>query len=121
MRNVRSYEKLTSEGNHFLGSDLIALVDDVLPAHFGGGPGDYQLVEEEIGGLPTVSVVVRPALGELDDREVVTEVLEHLRSERRNRLMVDLWRDAETLRVVRREPYMTAAGKILPLHITARK
>lgn len=121
IRGVRSYEKLTSEGNHFLGGDLIALVDRVLPTRFGGDPGDYQLVEEEIGGLPKVSVVVRPAVGELDDREVVMAVLNHLRSERRNQLMADVWRDGQTLRVVRREPYMTSAGKILPLHIANRK
>lgn len=120
VHGVRSYEKLTSEGNNFLGSDLLVLVDRVLPARFGGDPGDYQLVEEEVGGLPKVSVVVRPALGELDERQVVTAVLDHLRSERRNQLMADLWRDAKTLRVVRREPHMTSAGKILPLHIATR-
>jgi hypothetical protein len=119
IRGVRSYEKLTSEGNHFLGSDLIALLDRVLPGRFGGDPGDYQLVEEEIGGLPKVSVVIHPALGELDERDVVTTVLDHLRLERRNQLMADVWRDAHTLRVVRREPYMTPSGKILPLYIAA--
>jgi hypothetical protein len=116
MRGIRSYEKLTSEGNHFLGSDLVALIDRVLPSRFGGEPGDYQLVEEEVGALPKVSVVARPRLGELDEREVVDVVLEHLRAERRNRLMADVWRDGRTVRLVRREPYVTAAGKILPLH-----
>jgi hypothetical protein len=120
MRRIRSYEKLTSEGNHFLGSDLLALLERVLPARFGGEPGDYQLVEEEAGGLPKVSVVARPRLGELDEQEVVSAVLDYLRSVRRNQLMADLWRDGDTLRLVRREPYMTAAGKILPLHLAAR-
>lgn len=118
MSRIRSYEKLTSEGNHVLGGDLVAIIDRVLPSRFGGEPGDYQLVEEEVGGLPKVSVVVRPRLGALDEREVVTAVLSHLRSDRRNQLMADIWRDGNTVRVVRREPYITAAGKILPLHIT---
>jgi len=117
MRRIRSYEKLTSEGNHFLGSDLVELVERVLPSRFGGVPGDYQLVEEQVGGLPKVSVVVRPALGYIDDRDVVGAVLDHLRSEPSNRLMADVWRDSGTVRVVRREPYLTAAGKILPLHL----
>jgi hypothetical protein len=117
MRGIRSYEKLTSEGNQFLGNDLLALVDRVLPARFGGGPGDYQLVEEEVDGLPKVSVVVRPTLGPLDEREVVSAVLGHLRAEPRNRLMADVWRDGDTVRVVRREPYVTGAGKILALHL----
>jgi hypothetical protein len=31
--------------------------------------------------------------------------------------MVDVWRDAESVRVVRRQPYETAQAKILPLHV----
>ena len=120
IREVRSYEKLTAEGNHFLGSDLVALVDRILPARFGGGPTDYQLVEEEVDGLPKVTVVARPALGELDDAAVVEAVLGHLGELSRNRLMVDLWREGGTVRVVRREPYVTAAGKILSLHLLKR-
>jgi len=120
IREVRSYEKLTAEGNHFLGSDLVALVDRVLPGRFGGGPTDYQLVEEEIDGLPKVSVVARPELGQLDDAAVVEAVLAHLGEVSRNRLMVDVWRAGGTVRVVRREPYVTAAGKILSLHLLKR-
>jgi hypothetical protein len=32
-------------------------------------------------------------------------------------MMADLWRDGQTLRVVRREPFITGAAKILPIHI----
>ena len=117
IREVRSYEKLTAEGIHFLGSDLDELVDRVLPARFGGSPTDYQLVEEEAGGLPKVSVVARPALGDLDEAAVIDAVLAELRAKPRNRLMADAWRDGDTVRLVRREPYITAAGKILPLHV----
>jgi hypothetical protein len=114
---VRSYEKLTAEGNHFLGSDLVELVDRVLPTRFGGGPTDYQLVEEEVGGLPRVGIVARPSLGDLDEAEVVAAVIGHLRATPRNQLMADVWRDSGTLRLVRREPYISDAGKILPLHL----
>ena len=51
LHRIRSYDKLTTEGNNFLGSDLYTLVDEVLPARFGGAPTDYQLVEEEVGGF----------------------------------------------------------------------
>src|SRR5207245_5670528 len=52
LRDIRSYEKLTGKGINFLGNDLITLVDEALPARFGGSPTDYQLVEKEVGGLP---------------------------------------------------------------------
>jgi hypothetical protein len=120
IRGVRSYEKLTAEGNHFLGSDLVALVDRVLPGRFGGSPTDYQLVEEETDGLPKVTVVARPALGELDDAAVVEAVLGHLGEVSRNRIMVDVWRAGGTVRVARREPYVSASGKILSLHLLKR-
>jgi hypothetical protein len=89
----------------------------VLPARFGGAPTDYQLVEEEVDGLPKVSVVIRPRVGDVDDNEVVSTVLASLGSEPHNRLMAEVWRDGDTLSVVRREPYVTPAAKILPLHI----
>jgi hypothetical protein len=117
IHRIRSHEKLTSEGNHFLGSDLIALVDEVLPARFGGGPTDYQLVEEEVRGLPKVSVVVPPRIGEVSEREVISTVLRFLGTKPQNRLMTAVWRDGHTLRVVRREPHATPASKILPLHV----
>ena len=41
LHTIRSYEKLTSEGMHFVGTDLIAVVEEVLPARFGGAPTDY--------------------------------------------------------------------------------
>jgi hypothetical protein len=120
LQGIRSYEKLTSEGNHFLGSQLITLVNQVLPDRFGGAPTDYQLVEEEVGGLPKVSIVIQPRVGEVAEHEVRATVLSFLREQRRNRLMADVWDNAETLRVVRREPSVTAAGKTLPLHIESR-
>jgi hypothetical protein len=117
LRDIRSHEKLTSEGNHFLGSDLLALVDEVLPARFGGAPTDYQLVEEEVEGLPKVSIVVRPGVGEVAERDVVSAVIEFLRAKPANRLMADFWEQSGTVRVVRREPRVTAAGKTPALHI----
>jgi hypothetical protein len=118
LQRVRSYEKLTTEGNHFLGSDLHPLVDEVLPARFGGAPTDYQLVEEEVGAMPKLSVVVGPRIGPVSEGEVLEAVYAFLRAQPRNRLMADFWAQAESLRVVRREPYLTPVGKILPLHLT---
>jgi hypothetical protein len=117
LRGLRSYDKLTSEGIHFLGSDLYALVEEVLPGRFGGVPTDYQLVEEEEGGLPRVSIVIRPEIGRVAERDVISTTLDFLRSTPRNRLMADTWAQAGTLRIARREPHVTDSGKILPLHI----
>ena len=117
IHHVRSYEKLTSEGVMFMGSMLHELLEETLPARFGGGPADYQLVEEEEDGLTRVSIVVSPRVGTVDETAVVEAVIESVGFADWSRRMADTWRQAGTLRVQRREPYSTAAGKILPLHV----
>jgi hypothetical protein len=118
LHTIRSYEKLTSEGMSFIGTELLRLVEEVLPARFGGGPADYQLVEEELGGLPKVSVVVSPDVGEVEEQAVVSAVLDMLGSGPVYKdMMASFWQAGQTLRVVRREPYATRSAKILPLHM----
>ena len=116
LHSIRSHEKLTSEGMHFLGADLLVLLEQVLPERFGGRPTDFQLVEGEIGGIPRVSLVVSPAVGPLDAGEAVRVTLDFLR--RRGvgqRLMAEVWESGGTIEVVRAEPHVTPAGKIQPL------
>ena len=61
LRDVRSFEKLTSAGMTFLDVDVIRILDETLPARFGGVPGQYQLVEEERpDGRPRVRLLVHP-------------------------------------------------------------
>ncbi len=121
LHTIRSYEKLTTEGMHFLGSELLALVAEVLPAQFGGSSSDYQLVADHQDGLPKVSVVASPRLGPLQEALVIEKVLEYLGSRSgAHRMMAGLWRDGRALRVVRREPYMTSAAKVQALHVVER-
>lgn len=118
LHGIRSYEKVTSEGITFLGSDVITLVENVLPGSFGGAATDYQLVEQDHEGIPSVTILVHPRLGELDERSVLETALSYLRSRGRSQaMMADLWRSSGTLRVERREPYVTATGKLPVLHI----
>ena len=117
IHQVRSYEKLTSQGVMFMDSMLHELLEDVLPARFGGGPIDYQLVEEEEDGIPRVSVLVSPRLGPVDEAAVVDIVLKSLSFADWSRRGANLWRQSDTLRVRRQEPYATTSGKVLPLHI----
>jgi hypothetical protein len=121
LHGIRSYEKLTSSGITFLGTGLLAVVEDVLPARFGGSPGDYQFVEEEENGISKVSIVVAPTVGAVDEQEVINVVLARLSACPGGHLMTDIWRRHGALQVARREPYATAAFKILPLNILNHK
>ncbi len=117
LSQIRSYEKLTSEGVSFLGTELLRLVEEVLPKSFGGAPTDYQLVEAEENGLSRILIVASPVLGPLDESIVVQRVLETLSGYPGGSVMTQHWRQGGTLKLVRREPYQTASAKILPLHL----
>jgi hypothetical protein len=80
---------------------------------------DYQLVETEVpdGGLPQVQVIVNPAVGEVDHREVVAAVIAFLDRVPGAGGFGRRWEEAGTLRVWRREPFATGATKVLPLHV----
>lgn len=117
LHGIRSYEKLTSEGVTFLGTELLRLLEEVLPQHFGGAPTDYQLVEAEEAGLSRIFIVASPRLGPLDESVVVERVLETLSANPGGSVMVQHWKQGKTLRLLRREPYRTESAKILPLHL----
>jgi len=121
LHSIRSFEKLTSEGMSFLGSDLLRLVEEVLPRRFGGDATRYQLVEDECDGLPAVELRIDPAVGALDAQAVLATALACLAAiSPAHRMMAESWQRAGTLRVVRAAPLATAAAKILPLHVRAR-
>lgn len=123
LHTIRSHEKLTSEGMNFLGHDLIRLVEEVLPAAFGGGPTDYQFVEDEDErGLPVVQLVISPRLGSFQDGQVLACLSNFMaRLPGGGTAYGDRWREAGALRVVRREPYTTSASKVLALHTMKSK
>jgi hypothetical protein len=118
IHSIRSFEKLTSDGMQFLGSDLLLLLEQVLPGQFGGGPNDYQIVEMEDDAVTKVQLVVSPRLGPLDEHQLLQVTLEFLGSRaRENRMMVERWKEGETLAIKRAEPHVTKAAKLQPLHI----
>src|SRR5204863_6174619 len=68
LHSIRSFEKLTSEGMNYYYGDLFELLERTIPGDFGGGPGDYQLVEEEdSAGQTRLTLVVHPAVGAVDE------------------------------------------------------
>ena len=119
LHNIRSFEKLTSEGMNYFYGDLFELFEKILPAEFGGGPGDYQLLEEEDSqGQTRLSLVVDPAVGRLDESKILARLREAIAQGSRNNLfMSNVWQASGTFRIKRTIPHASGRGKILPLHI----
>ena len=112
---IRSLEKLTAGGMTFLDTDVVRVLEEVLPARFGGGPTDHQLVEQETrtGDRSSACWCIRPS-----ERWIPPRFLAAIsRSPGAEAVMGLAWRDAELLRVERSAPVATAAGKILHLHV----
>jgi hypothetical protein len=122
LRDVRSFEKLTSAGMTFLDADVIRILDETLPARFGGVPGQYQLLEEERpDGRPRVRLLVHPAVGPLDPGLVREAFLAALASaSEADRSMAATWRQAGLVEVERRPPVTETIGKILHLRTSGR-
>jgi hypothetical protein len=120
LHRIRSYEKFTSEGMNYFYGDLFEIFEKTLPAEFGGGPGDYQLVEEEDDrGQTRLTLRVHPDVPNLNENVLLRRLHEELaKGSRANEFGAKVWQDAGTLRVRREIPHASARGKILPLHIS---
>jgi hypothetical protein len=118
LTTIRSYEKLTAGGMTFLDTDVVRILEETLPSRFGGGPTDYQLVEDEgPTGEPRLRLRVDPAIGAVDETAVADAFLGALAAGPGAALVMGLaWRDGGFLRVERTAPQATASGKILHLH-----
>ncbi|MFO7956647.1 MAG: hypothetical protein R6X33_06065 [Candidatus Brocadiia bacterium] len=110
---VRSVRRVTAEGVTLATSDFATLVDSILPAAFGGGPGDYQVVEEISSDAASVLIRVHPRLGRVETGEVIRLVRRHVRT--RNPQVAGILDGADAFRVQRKPPLLTPAGKLHPV------
>jgi hypothetical protein len=102
-----------------IGSDIIRILEEVLPARFGGSSLDYQLTEEETErGFTRLCLVINPGIEITDEHAVIEAVLNELRtSSRWTDAARIVWQQANSLQIKRAEPTWTARGKFMPLHI----
>jgi len=116
---VRSYRKLVSEGVTLIGSDMIRILEEVLPERFGGSPLDYQLVEDENeDGFTRLSLHIDPRLSLPSDEEVVSAILDALtRANVAAALARAHWAAAGSFRIVRESPRVSPRGKQAPLRV----
>lgn len=120
--HVGSFEKFTSEGLAFPFDDLYELLDTTLPDKFGGGVGDYQLVEEEgMSGRTHVTLLVDPSVGPIRESSLLDFLTAEFAAGSRSKgFMAGVWRDSGTFRIRRESPTATSRGKVLPLRVAAK-
>lgn len=115
---IRSFEKLSGEGMTFAQTDLLHILEDVLPTRFGGAATDYQAVEEEENGILRLSLIVSPRVGAVDETRLREAFIEELAKDGGfARVGALMWQRAHTVSIKRQWPVATGAGKILPFQI----
>ncbi len=122
VRGVWSFSKLTAEGMTLPGGEVLRILEEHMPARFGGGTGDYQLIEADGEAEPTqYLLLVNPALGRLDEEAVRREFLQALEeSMTGSRLAGRFLCHARQLQVTRERPVGRAGSKSLPVMLRPR-
>jgi hypothetical protein len=117
--HIRSFDKMTSSGMTFIGTDLARIIEEVLPSIFGGSSIDYQMVEEEDGnGRTLLKVIVSPNVGNIDEAVLVETVLNNIaRGGSNQRMMSHILAQTSAISVERAKPLLTRGHKFLPLHM----
>ena len=117
IRDIASFGKMTGHGITLVGTELIRLLEDVLPARVGGRPGDFQLLEREGAAQTTIELRVSPRVRGSSPAKIRECFLEELGLVYGGTLAGRIWRHAEALEVVLAEPVVTTTGKVNPLHL----
>jgi hypothetical protein len=116
LRQIFSFQKLTGEGVSLVGSDMVRILEDVLPRRFGGSAIDYQLIEEEgEHGFTRLTLVISPRVDIPDESGVIDTILQELGDSSFGRDVRSIWSRAGALRIRRAEPHVAQGGKVRPL------
>jgi hypothetical protein len=118
IHNIRSYAKLTGVGMTIINSDFVRILEEVLPAKYGGSAADYQLLEEEDNeGRTHLNLIISPGVGTLDNDAVLETILNELRRvSGGGRLAAGIWGQEKTLAIKRMSP-ISNSGKVMTLQL----
>lgn len=114
---IHSYGKLTGQGITLVGSEVVRILEEILPQQFGGAPGDYQLVEEEGSHQTQILLRVSPRAGVRSVEDIKEGFLREVRKLYGGSSAYRQWQHTGAITVVIGEPYITASGKVLSLHL----
>jgi len=117
IRDIFSYGKLTGQGVTLVGTDILRILEEVLPARFGGAPTDYQLVEQD--GDQQARIILRVSRRvPLPSPEALRDCwLRELRQFQGGTGAMRMWRSTQAVEVLHEDPIAARSGKVLPLHL----
>ena len=113
IRQIRSTAKLTGRGVTLVATDIVHVIEEVLPSTFGGTSQDYQLVEEEdTNGRTMLTLLVNPTIDIADERAPAVALYNALQAGRPGASFSGaILKGGEAVRVRREKPVPNARGK----------
>ena len=123
IHDIHSYSKLVGEGVTLMGNEMMRILEETLPARFGGTPLDYQLIEqEEAQGYSRLYLIISPRVSIGNEQEVLNTLYQAMRTTSVSAdVTQQVWQNANTIQIQRREPIVSARGKLLPLVLRTPK
>lgn len=100
-----------------MGTDVLHVLENVLPARFGGAPTDYQLVEQDGADQARLALRVSRRVPLASPEAVRDCFLRELRRFQGGTGALRSLRATDSLEVLHADPLVTRTGKVLPLHL----
>lgn len=111
VRNMAAASMVKAQGVTLAARDLVKLLEERMPAKFGGRPGDYQLVEREGASQTEAELRIRPGASAASPREMLDFFLDETRRLYGGSLAALSWTHSDGIRVVLAGPLLAGTTK----------
>ncbi len=117
VRNIAAISKVTAQGMTIAADELVHLLEETLPSQFGGGAGDYQLIEREASSQTEVVLRIRPGVTAASPAQVLRYFLAETRRVYGGSLSVVSWIHSNGIRAELEPPILAATGKFRAIRL----
>ncbi len=117
IRDMAAIGKVTAQGMTIAAGDLVNVLEEVLPARFGGRPGDYQLIETEGGSQTEMVLRIRPGVASAPPEDVLKAFLAETGRLYGGSLSVRSWSHSNGIRAELAEPVLAGTGKFRAIRL----
>jgi len=117
VRDIAAISKVTAQGMTIEITELVPLLEEMLPARFGGHPGDYQLIEMEAGSQTEVVLRIRPGVSTAPANEIRRYFLGEVKRVYGGSMSVISWLHSGGIRAEVAPPILASTGKFRAIRL----
>jgi phenylacetate-coenzyme A ligase PaaK-like adenylate-forming protein len=117
VRDMAAISKVTAQGMTVGADELVQVLEEALPAKFGGRPGDYQIVETEAASQTEVILRIRPGVTSAPPEQVLQVFLDEARRLYGGSLSVLSWVHSNGIRAEFAAPILAGTGKFRAIRL----